>query len=428
MMLFLAILLVLTCDGVNALVYQDNQVACYPGWIEVNERELHTSKTCIKLQHVKKSWEDARRACQDDSADLVKILTWTMNDEIMYQLSLYEGDSFWFGLRGSLSDRYTWHWLGESRKATNLSWFRFPWSNHRVRICGEINKQSEVRGSWSHGICSDLKKSICQRVPINQIFFFPNEYLMYETCSDGWIKTPSVRRSCIKLFDLELDWEAARAVCRSHGADLVRIDDARMNKFIQYRVSKSFFYSYWVGLKKQANYFYMWVGHYLALYLDWGQGQPNGDGNKTCVAIDERLNRKWALKSCSVQSKFICEKGSFQITFIEKTIGTSITCQAGWVKSPTTGTCFKQYPQSLSWFDAREACRAEDADLVKVLDGKMNKLIKETISSDRFEPHWIGLNDIYEEGSFHWLDEVDKVSSPHEYHSHMGFTAEVSFT
>ncbi|KAK3700505.1 hypothetical protein RRG08_054919 [Elysia crispata] len=380
----------------------DNPVACSHGWIEVNEWELQNSKTCIKLQHVKKSWEDARRACQDDSGDLVKIITRTMNDEIMYQVSLYERQSFWFALRGRLSDRHTWHWLGESEEATSQSWFGFPWSSRRKEICGEINKQPGVRESWSYGICSKPKKFICQRLPIKQISFLPTEYKTFETCPDGWVKASSVNRSCIKFFYWTLDWEAARAVCRSHGADLIQINNARMQRFITDRIENYEPYMLWVGLKKQANDIYFWVGHSLARYFDWGQGQPNGDGNKTCVAIVEGLNRKWALKRCSDRADFICEKGPIQTSFMQNTYGTAITCQVGWVKSPTTGTCLKQDPRSVTWFAARDCCSEVDADLVKVLDDKMNKLIKEMISWN----HWIGLNDIYEEGSFHWLDEV----------------------
>ena len=59
----------------------------------------------------------------------------------------------------------------------------------------------------------------------------------------------------------------------------------------------------------------------LQRYFDWGQGQPNGDGNKTCVAIG--LNKKWALKRCSDRADFICEKGPIQTSFMQNTYGTA---------------------------------------------------------------------------------------------------------
>ena len=61
----------------------------------------------------------------------------------------------------------------------------------------------------------------------------------------------------------------------------------------------------------------------LQRYFNWGQGQPNGDGNKTCVAIVEGLNRKWALKRCSDRADFICEKGPIQTSLMQNTYGTA---------------------------------------------------------------------------------------------------------
>ncbi|KAK3784515.1 hypothetical protein RRG08_063868 [Elysia crispata] len=181
MILHIAIATLLAGNGLNAIVYREDQVACSPGWVEVTQHELQGSKTCIKLQHVKQCWADARTACQRDGGDLVKILTRTMNDEIMYQVSLYEGESFWFGLRGKMNAQYTWHWLDEYEEVEQ-SWFQFPWSRHQLRICGEISRQTGERGSWRYRICSEPKKFICQRLPINQITPGPGNSFLKPSC------------------------------------------------------------------------------------------------------------------------------------------------------------------------------------------------------------------------------------------------------
>ena len=53
------------------------EATCPTGWIESTQ-----SGTCIKLYEDKKSWTNARAACQAAGGDLVKILDDSMNDFI----------------------------------------------------------------------------------------------------------------------------------------------------------------------------------------------------------------------------------------------------------------------------------------------------------------------------------------------------------
>ena len=61
------------------------EATCPTGWIESTQ-----SGTCIKLYEDKKSWTDARAACQAAGGDLVKILDDSMNDFIWGEWQLYK--------------------------------------------------------------------------------------------------------------------------------------------------------------------------------------------------------------------------------------------------------------------------------------------------------------------------------------------------
>ena len=52
-----------------------------------------------------------------------------------------------------------------------------------------------------------------------------------------------------------------------------------------------------------------------------------------------------------------------------------VPCRPGWVEYPGTGSCIQVNGVSRYWDGARATCRAAGADLVKIIDGKMNMFI-----------------------------------------------------
>ena len=50
-------------------------------------------------------------------------------------------------------------------------------------------------------------------------------------------------------------------------------------------------------------------------------------------------------------------------------------CPKRWLKVPHTETCIKLYHDRKPWEQAREQCKADGGDLVKIVDFKMNQLI-----------------------------------------------------
>ena len=52
-----------------------------------------------------------------------------------------------------------------------------------------------------------------------------------------------------------------------------------------------------------------------------------------------------------------------------------VSCPSGWTESTRSGTCIKLYEEDKSWEEARAACKADGADLVKIIDEGMNQFI-----------------------------------------------------
>ena len=50
-------------------------------------------------------------------------------------------------------------------------------------------------------------------------------------------------------------------------------------------------------------------------------------------------------------------------------------CPTGWIESSHSRTCIKVYEDRKFWQDARDKCKADHGELVKILDFSMNQLI-----------------------------------------------------
>ena len=47
-------------------------------------------------------------------------------------------------------------------------------------------------------------------------------------------------------------------------------------------------------------------------------------------------------------------------------------CPIGWIRSTDPATCIKVHNDLVSWDDARNTCKHEGGDLVKIVNRKMN--------------------------------------------------------
>ncbi|GFS00300.1 versican core protein, partial [Elysia marginata] len=54
----------------------------------------------------------------------------------------------------------------------------------------------------------------------------------------------------------------------------------------------------------------------------------------------------------------------------------NVPCDAGWSQSNQSGSCLKVSNDKKTWQGAREACKREGADLVKILSEKMHRVIE----------------------------------------------------
>ncbi|XP_032895245.1 lectin-like [Amblyraja radiata] len=84
------------------------------------------------------------------------------------------------------------------------------------------------------------------------------------------------------------------------------------------------------------------------------------------------------------------------------------SCAEKWFYYPTLCSCYRFFPQKLTWLDAEKFCNQEQnyGHLATVISSDHNTFINNMIGAvSKEKPHaWIGLNDRCQEGNFRWAD------------------------
>ena len=72
--------------------------------------------------------------------------------------------------------------------------------------------------------------------------------------------------------------------------------------------------------------------------------------------------------------------------------------------------CYKIVADTVTWYDARSACEAEEGRLASIHNPSENTFVTLKIKANDITEAWTGLNDLNLENSFEWID-----SSPSDF-------------
>uniref|UniRef100_A0A673A532 C-type lectin domain-containing protein n=1 Tax=Sphaeramia orbicularis TaxID=375764 RepID=A0A673A532_9TELE len=138
-------------------------------------------------------------------------------------------------------------------------------------------------------------------------FFFLTSSFAGMSCETGWSK---FGMNCYYDSVTELDWVHSRLVCLSMGADLVSINTAEEQAFINGLLSPQV--NAWIGLNDiHSEGKWKWVDGTAVTTTFWGPGQPNSYNgtNQDCgELVENSLMGQWNDEDCSAENIWICEK------------------------------------------------------------------------------------------------------------------------
>ncbi|XP_034003884.1 macrophage mannose receptor 1 [Trematomus bernacchii] len=249
-----------------------------------------------KVVGEKMRWDEARRQCQADDADLASILNPVTQAYITLQVSKLK-EPVWIGLNSNVTDgRFKWvdNWMMSYTK-----WGTNEPINNFACVYIDVDK------TWKTAPCTNTYFSLCKRSPD----IAPTEPPQLPgNCPEtkkqiSWIP---FRGHCYSFLNSMLDnWAHASVECLKMGASLVSIEDHQEALFIQQYLEllHDDARSFWIGLFKSHEGEWMWIDNSVVDYVNWKKGMPKSD---LCVDIDSESGQ-WSTTSCRRYRSYVCK-------------------------------------------------------------------------------------------------------------------------
>ncbi|XP_054607456.2 macrophage mannose receptor 1 [Nothobranchius furzeri] len=250
-----------------------------------------------KLVTQKLRWDEARRECQADDADLASILNPVIQAFITLLISKHK-EPIWIGLNNNVTGgRFKWvdNWL-----LTSTKWGE----NEPKRNYGCV--YIDVDQAWKTAPCTSTYYSICKRspeVPPTEPPQLPGN------CPErkGFRNWIPFRGHCYSILSSMVEhWAYASVSCIRMGASLVSIEDPVEGTFIQQNLDilQDGVKSFWIGLHKSYDGDWMWIDNSILDYTNWKSGFPKSE---MCVAIHSDSGQ-WSTRPCFEYKSYICKR------------------------------------------------------------------------------------------------------------------------
>ncbi|XP_034045841.1 C-type mannose receptor 2 [Thalassophryne amazonica] len=380
---------------------------CKQGW------KWH-SPACYWVGEDLLTFEEARKACEDNAATLVAI---TNRFEQAFASSLVfgrSGDSFWIGLHDQGSPN-SFHWLsGDEVSYTN--WNR----DQPVKVHGRCVSMATgiATGLWEVRECASARaKFICRQnqdtsvspeLPVPQ----PTPSLT-GSCPNGW-KSNSNLHYCYKVFHSstlrsKLSWLKAHLFCRDHGANLLSISGPDEEQFVLQILHEAFGESeeheqhwFWIGLNRRNpmdNGSWKWSDGLAYTYQNFGRYYYN---IRQCAAADLGT-MTWLAMHCDSELDWICKipRGS-----VEKEKDTAEgTSSPEWILFQDAE--YKFFDHRTTWQQAQRICTWFGSSLASIHSLAEQKFLAYTLEKMvkvEGDDWWVGLHTYENDGRFRWSD------------------------
>ncbi|XP_041924202.1 macrophage mannose receptor 1 [Alosa sapidissima] len=273
----------------------DSQIAA-PVTTATPHNYFRLGNDSYKVQTERMSWDEARRQCKADDADLASILdSISQANTILRTHTLKQ--PVWIGLNSNLTGgQYRWvdNWL--------LRYSRWgPEEPRANQACVYI----DTDGSWKTTTCNNTYYSLCKRSPVLAPTDPPQ---LPGNCPEPkrrrtWIP---FRGHCYAFITASLEnWAHSTVECIRMGASLLSIEDPTEANFIQEKLGmlQDGTKSFWIGLHRSHEGKWMWIDTSPVDYTNWNSRTHSyGD----CVFINSD-SAVWEKTSCSRYRPYICK-------------------------------------------------------------------------------------------------------------------------
>uniref|UniRef100_A0A8C2SXV2 Macrophage mannose receptor 1-like n=1 Tax=Coturnix japonica TaxID=93934 RepID=A0A8C2SXV2_COTJA len=327
------------------------------------------------------TWQQARRSCQQQNAELLSIAN---PHEEMFLLGLTSDLGFsaklWTGLVRRLDS--SWEWT-EGSPLRYLNWAPGNPSVELIKMCGTFQGRN---GKWENVACNQKLGYICQKRnsstnhSLIEILFFLGDMKPVK-CPGEWV---AYAGHCYRIYRTPKIWKQLNfKVILMINVVFPEPDD-----------------ELWIGLNDFRHQMYFeWSDGTPVTYTKWHQRQPTHTPNKADCIVMNGEDGFWADSSCERKLSYICkrkplaeESGEAEVTYPG--------CQKGWMKHGFYCYSIGELPATFS--EAKRICEENKAHLATVIDRYEQAFLTSVIGYKPVKYFWIGLSDMEEQGTFRW--------------------------
>nr|XP_028607052.1 macrophage mannose receptor 1-like isoform X1 [Podarcis muralis]XP_028607053.1 macrophage mannose receptor 1-like isoform X1 [Podarcis muralis] len=362
---------------------------------------------CYCLKRDLKTWKNALWSCREEDGDLISIHSIEEYSFVISQLGYQSTDLLWIGLNDQKIPKY-YEWSdGSTVRLTKWQKGKPAHINDEQSACVIMNGES---GYWADYFCEEELGFICKREPLG---FLPEEPENADpNCKKGWKRHGSY---CYLISQTSATFSEANTFCETNKGSLASVENRYEQAFLTSLIGLRSEKYFWIGLSDvQQQGTFKWINRDNVLFTDWNSGMPGEQSG--CVAMRTGTAAGlWDVVNCKEKAAFICKKWAETMTTTPapSTIPPP-PCPEGWLQSPYRSVCFKAYTSNmLTWFEARDFCRAIGGDLASA-----NSEEKFGLYHQFRRNCWVGLIKLEPDKGFTWSDGFPQVDyEPYLYSS-----------
>ncbi|XP_061442124.1 macrophage mannose receptor 1-like [Rhineura floridana] len=253
----------------------------------------------------KMTWEEARKKCNSEKAELASILNPYVQSFLWLQVLRYR-EPVWIGLNSNMTgEQYKWI---SNQRVIYTAWA--PEEPKQKIACVYL----DLDGHWKTGACNETYFFVCEQhhgVTPTKAPELPGKCPASKEDQGAWIP---FRAHCYQISPSQREWPDASFKCSQFAATLTSIEDLAEIEFLVEHIQQVDLGDFWIGLFRNIDGEWLWQDNTAVDFVNWQDEEPIAnpldvfhDNGHNCVYMNNH-DGKWSRTHCSTYRGFICKK------------------------------------------------------------------------------------------------------------------------
>uniref|UniRef100_A0A8C9N760 Macrophage mannose receptor 1-like n=1 Tax=Serinus canaria TaxID=9135 RepID=A0A8C9N760_SERCA len=289
-----------SCDNERGYVCQMNSSPSLPEFPTTSPASGFTryGDSSYSIISSEMLWEEARRNCQDKSAELASVSDAYTHSFLWIQMLKY-GKPVWIGLNSNMTGGY-YKWTN-NWKTRYTKWAAGEPKENNACVYLDLD------GTWKTASCNESYFSVCM---ISDEIAPTDPAELPGDCPQGdelqaWIP---YHDHCYYLeASAGRTWGLASLECAHLGATLVSVENMDESHFLTHKIQPlgNKVGGFWIGLYQNVEGQWLWLDNAVLDFVNWEEKEL--DVEHQCVEITAPYGY-WDKSDCSAEKGFICKK------------------------------------------------------------------------------------------------------------------------